>query len=89
MFSASSTWTLSTSQISSERLSSWGFGEVTDQGYGCAYTIKADGLAFTLISMNRDTARFKHYINEACIELRNLHLRMAKKKEQRPPAAKL
>ena len=89
MYAASSTWILSTSQISSERFSFWGFGEVTESGYGCAYTIKADGLAFTLVSMNRDTARLKHYVNEACIELRDLHLRLAQKKELRPPAAKL
>ncbi|KAF2764937.1 putative carnitine O-acetyltransferase mitochondrial precursor [Teratosphaeria nubilosa] len=79
MFATTSNWLLSTSQISSERFACWGFGEVTDGGYGCAYTIKAESLAITLVSCNEDTKRFRHYINEALVELKNLHLRLAAK----------
>ncbi|KDN35644.1 putative carnitine O-acetyltransferase mitochondrial precursor [Tilletiaria anomala UBC 951] len=78
-FAATSTWKLSTSQISSERFTSWGFGEVTPEGYGCAYAIKADSLTFTLTSLKLSTRTLKHYINEACCEIRDLHKRLATK----------
>lgn len=81
-FAATSNWKLSTSQISSERFQCWGFGEVTPEGYGCAYAIKADSLTFTLVSLKLNTNQFKHYIQQACVELRDLHLRLQKKQQQ-------
>lgn len=75
-YAASSTWKLSTSQISSEVFSCWGFGEVTPEGFGCAYAIKENSLTFTLTSLKLGAADLKHYINEAAVELRDLHLRL-------------
>ncbi|PWN47493.1 acyltransferase ChoActase/COT/CPT [Violaceomyces palustris] len=77
-YAKTSTWKLSTSQISSETFASWGFGEVTPEGFGCAYAIKENSLTFTLTSLKLGTANLKHYINEAAIELRDLHLRLQK-----------
>ncbi|CBQ68215.1 probable carnitine O-acetyltransferase, mitochondrial precursor [Sporisorium reilianum SRZ2] len=75
-FALSSTWKLSTSQISSEVFACWGFGEVTPEGFGCAYAIKENALTFTLTSLQLGAADLRHYINEAAVELRDLHLRL-------------
>ncbi len=78
-FGATSTWKLSTSQISSESFACWGFGEVTPEGYGVAYAIKEGSLTFTLTSLKLNTPRFKQCINEACLELQQLHERINSK----------
>lgn len=75
-FGLSSTWKLSTSQISSEAFACWGFGEVTPEGFGCAYAIKENSLTFTITSLKLGAADLRHYINEAAVELRDLHLRL-------------
>lgn len=75
-YGSSATWKLSTSQISSEVFASWGFGEVTPEGFGCAYAIKENSLTFTLTSLKLGAADLRHYINEAALELRDLHLRL-------------
>lgn len=75
-YGLSATWKLSTSQISSEVFASWGFGEVTPEGFGCAYAIKENSLTFTLTSLKLGAADLRHYINEAALELRDLHLRL-------------
>lgn len=76
-YSKTSNWQLSTSQISSESFDAWGYGEVTPDGFGCAYAIKEDSLTFTLTSRNIGSPKLRHYINEAAIDLRNLHRRLA------------
>jgi len=81
MFTRSSTWLLSTSQISSETFDSWGYGEVTPEGFGTAYAIKNDSLTFTVTSKGRNSARLRHFLNESARELRDLHLRLAAKAE--------
>ncbi|UZJ51858.1 hypothetical protein CBS101457_001178 [Exobasidium rhododendri] len=78
-FAKSSNWQLSTSQISSESFDAWGYGEVTPDGFGCAYAIKETSLTFALTSMKLDASRLRHYINEAALELRDLHLRLEAK----------
>ncbi|PWN89572.1 putative carnitine O-acetyltransferase mitochondrial precursor [Acaromyces ingoldii] len=79
MYAKSSHWLLSTSQISSESFDAWGYGEVVPDGFGCAYAIKSDYLTFSLTSRKQDAAKLRHYINEACLEMRDLHLRLASK----------
>ncbi|PWY97443.1 acyltransferase ChoActase/COT/CPT [Testicularia cyperi] len=78
-FGMSSTWKLSTSQISSEAFDCWGFGEVVPEGFGCAYAIKENSLTFTLTSLKLGASDLRHYINEAAVELRDLHLRLQQK----------
>ncbi|GAA6039083.1 hypothetical protein JCM8097_005311 [Rhodosporidiobolus ruineniae] len=69
-FGQSSNWVLSTSQLSSEYFSGWGYGEVVDEGYGLAYSVNNKTLRFTITSMNRsphnNVQAFKHYLDEAC-----------------------
>ena len=78
-FGLTSTWKLSTSQISSEVFDCWGYGEVTPEGFGCAYAIKENSLTFTLTSLKLGTDVLRHYLNEAAVELRDLHLRLQAK----------
>ena len=78
-YANTSTWQLSTSQISSEKLDAWGFGEVTPTGFGCAYAIKENSLTFTLTSLKLKAVDLRHYINEAALELRDLHIRLQSK----------
>ena len=75
-YAKTSTWKLSTSQISSEVFACWGFGEVTPEGFGCAYAIKEGSLTFTITSLKLGASDLRHYINEAAVELRDLHLRL-------------
>ncbi|SPO40119.1 probable carnitine O-acetyltransferase, mitochondrial precursor [Pseudozyma flocculosa] len=88
-FGASSTWKLSTSQISSEMFDSWGYGEVTPEGFGCAYAIKENSLTFTLTSLKLGSADLRHFINESAIELRDLHLRLQAKEAKSAAGSKL
>jgi carnitine O-acetyltransferase len=80
-FAKSSNWQLSTSQISSESFDAWGYGEVTPDGFGCAYAIKEESLTFTLTSLSLDARQLRHYITEAALELRDLHLRLQAKQD--------
>ena len=75
-YAKTSNWQLSTSQISSETFDAWGFGEVTPDGFGCAYAIKEGSLTFALTSLKLDASRLRHFINEAALELRDLHVRL-------------
>lgn len=92
-FGKTSNWQLSTSQISSEAFDCWGYGEVTPDGYGCAYAIKEKSLTFTLTSLGLGAEKLRHYLNEAAVDLREVHERLrAKEKvgaEEGKPAAKL
>lgn len=83
MFAKSSTWLLSTSQISTEDFDAWGFGEVTPKGYGVAYAIKENSLTISVCCLRNEHVpqQLTHYINRAAIELRDLHLRLAAKQQ--------
>jgi carnitine O-acetyltransferase len=83
-FAKTSNWQLSTSQISSEVFDCWGYGEVTPDGFGCAYAIKERSLTFTLTSLGLGADKLRHYLNESAVELRDLHDRLAAKKDTKP-----
>ncbi|KAJ3145763.1 Carnitine O-acetyltransferase mitochondrial [Irineochytrium annulatum] len=70
MFAKSSRWRLSTSQISSEHYSGYGWGEVVPDGYGCAYMVKNESLQFNLVSRFLQNDEFKHYFKEALREMK-------------------
>lgn len=79
MFGESGTWRLSTSNVTSENFDAWGFGEVVPDGFGCAYAIKSNSLTFSLTSRKLGASRLRHYIQEAAIDLRDMHQRLAAK----------
>jgi carnitine O-acetyltransferase len=75
-FAESSNWILSTSQLSSEYFDGWGYGPVTDGGYGLAYSVNERTLRFTITSENRgshnNVQAFRHYLEEACEDVREV-----------------
>ncbi|GAA5814091.1 hypothetical protein MFLAVUS_007581 [Mucor flavus] len=78
----SSHWYLSTSQLSSENFDGYGWGQVVDDGFGCAYMIKNNALQFNVASVKdlevhgtkyiNGTHHFKHCLEEAANDLRDL-----------------
>lgn len=88
-FAKTSNWQLSTSQISSEVFDCWGYGEVTPDGFGCAYAIKEKSLTFTLTSLSLGADKLRHFLNESAVELRDLHDRLAAKSASSDSKAKL
>lgn len=78
----SSHWYLSTSQLSSEHFDGYGWGQVVNDGFGCAYMIKGNALQFNVASVKdlevhgkqyvNGTHHFKHCLEEAANDLRDL-----------------
>lgn len=86
-FAASSNWTLSTSQLSSEFFDGWGYGQVVSDGFGLAYSVNSNNLRFTITSTTGKTEQLKQYLAEAAEEVREVVERgMA---EAAAPSAKL
>lgn len=71
-FAKSSHWTLSTSQLSSNYLDGWGYGEVVPDGYGLSYSIADDYLRWIITSTNGDVNEFKQHLEWACDEIRRM-----------------
>ncbi|KAJ2517551.1 Carnitine O-acetyltransferase mitochondrial, partial [Coemansia sp. RSA 1939] len=84
-YSYSSHWYLSTSQISSENFTSYGWSEVTPKGYGIAYNIRKDSLIIhtTCIrgSYGLDSDRFAQAFETAAIDVRNMLLSETKEQQ--------
>ncbi|KAI1130544.1 acyltransferase ChoActase/COT/CPT [Nemania abortiva] len=70
----SSSWFLSTSQLSSEFFNGYGWSQVIDAGFGIAYMINENSLNFNIVSKGLGSQRMSHYINEAAGDLRELLL---------------
>jgi carnitine O-acetyltransferase len=71
-FSASSNWTYSTSQLSSEFFDGWGYGQVTGDGFGLAYSVNNTNLRFTITTTNGKGEALKQYLAEAAEEVREV-----------------
>ncbi|KAL7008712.1 Carnitine O-acetyltransferase mitochondrial [Cystobasidiomycetes sp. EMM_F5] len=69
-FAASSYWTLSTSQLSSEFFDGWGYGQVVSDGFGLAYSVNNTCLRFTITTTNGKAEQMKQYLAEAAEEVR-------------------
>ncbi len=63
-------WNLSTSQISSEYYTGYGWGQVVDDGYGIAYMVKNDSMHFNVASLHLKNDHLKHYFVEALEEMK-------------------
>ncbi|KAI9167271.1 Carnitine O-acetyltransferase [Paramyrothecium foliicola] len=83
-YSYSSSWYLSTSQLSSEYFNGYGWSQVIDQGFGIAYMINENSLNFNIVSKGLGSDRMSHYLNEAAGDMRDLLLPTIE-----PPKAKL
>ncbi|KAF3064118.1 Carnitine O-acetyltransferase, mitochondrial [Daldinia childiae] len=80
----SSSWFLSTSQLSSEFFNGYGWSQVIDDGFGIAYMINENSLNFNIVSKGLGSNKMSYYINEAANDLRDLLLPTIE-----PPKAKL
>lgn len=69
MFSYSSSWFLSTSQISSEYFNGYGWSQVIDKGFGLAYMINENSIQVNIVSKKLGTEKMKHYLNEAADDM--------------------
>ena len=68
----SSSWFLSTSQISSEYFNGYGWSQVIDQGYGIAYMINENNLQFNIVSKKQGCERMQFYLADAANDMREL-----------------
>ncbi|KAG5984025.1 hypothetical protein E4U55_006321 [Claviceps digitariae] len=71
-FSYSSSWFLSTSQLSSEFFNGYGWSQVIDDGFGIAYMINENSINFNIVSKGLGSDRMSYYLNEAAGEMRDL-----------------
>ncbi|KAJ1659040.1 Carnitine O-acetyltransferase mitochondrial [Dispira simplex] len=77
IFSKSSHWVLSTSQLSSPYFDGWGYGEVVPDGYGLAYMIKNDSLHFNITCVSDPATpvnadHLLYYLQQAADDMRAL-----------------
>ncbi|KAI1779601.1 carnitine O-acetyltransferase [Hypoxylon cercidicola] len=80
----SSSWFLSTSQLSSEFFNGYGWSQVIDAGFGIAYMINENSLSFNIVSKGLGSHKMSFYLNEAANDIRDLLLPTLE-----PPKAKL
>ncbi|KAK9249055.1 acyltransferase ChoActase/COT/CPT [Lipomyces tetrasporus] len=79
----STTWILSTSQLSSEYFNAYGWSQVTDEGYGIAYMINGNSLQFNVVSKHKDSPGMGAAIGKALTDMAELF------ETELPPKAKL
>ncbi|KAF2154349.1 carnitine O-acetyltransferas-like protein [Myriangium duriaei CBS 260.36] len=73
-FSYSSTWFISSSQLSSEYFNGYGWSQVVDEGWGMAYMINENSIQFNIVSKRLGVERMSHFLNEAAGDIRDLML---------------
>ncbi|KAF4582920.1 carnitine acetyl transferase [Ophiocordyceps camponoti-floridani] len=71
-YAYSSSWYLSTSQLSSEQFNGYGWSQVIDGGFGIAYMINENSINFNIVSKYLGSDRMSYYINEAAEDMRGL-----------------
>ncbi|KAL1842611.1 hypothetical protein VTJ49DRAFT_4659 [Mycothermus thermophilus] len=68
----SSSWYLSTSQLSSEYFNGYGWSQVIDEGFGIAYMINENSLNFNIVSKGLGSDKMSFYLNEAANDMRDM-----------------
>ncbi|KAG5289247.1 carnitine acetyl transferase [Histoplasma ohiense] len=71
-YSYSSTWFISSSQLSSEYFNGYGWSQVVDDGFGIAYMINENSIQFNIVCKKLGAERMSFYLNEAACEIREL-----------------
>eukprot|EP00004_Rigifila_ramosa_P013125 TRINITY_DN2890_c0_g1_i1.p1 TRINITY_DN2890_c0_g1~~TRINITY_DN2890_c0_g1_i1.p1 ORF type:complete len:476 (-),score=111.93 TRINITY_DN2890_c0_g1_i1:29-1456(-) len=72
-YARSTTWTLSTSNLGTlESLATFGFGAVTEEGYGIGYMTAENSLPMTVSSWGRNTAGYVAQLERALNEMHAL-----------------
>ncbi|KAF2713115.1 carnitine O-acetyltransferase [Pleomassaria siparia CBS 279.74] len=73
-FAYSSTWFISSSQLSSEYFNGYGWSQVVDDGWGIAYMINKYSIQFNVCSKGLGSDKMSFYLNEAANDIRDLML---------------
>ncbi|RMD41764.1 hypothetical protein DV735_g3355, partial [Chaetothyriales sp. CBS 134920] len=73
-YAYSSTWFISSSQLSSEYFNGYGWSQVVDAGWGLAYMIKEDSLQWNVVSKRLGCERMSFFLNEAASDIRSILL---------------
>ncbi|KAF2201283.1 carnitine O-acetyltransferas-like protein [Delitschia confertaspora ATCC 74209] len=68
----SSTWFISSSQLSSEYFNGYGWSQVVDDGWGIAYMINENSIQFNVCSKGLGSDKMSFYLNEAAGDMRDL-----------------
>ncbi|KAL2219477.1 carnitine acetyl transferase [Thermoascus aurantiacus ATCC 26904] len=71
-YAYSTSWFLSTSQLSSEYFNGYGWSQVIDEGFGIAYMINENSLQFNIVCKKLGAERMSFYLNQAALEVRDL-----------------
>lgn len=73
-FQKSSTWRVSTSNLSLPHMENWGYGQVTPEGVGLSYSIQPNHLSFSVTALREHhwADRLCHHLVEALMELQLL-----------------
>ncbi|KAL9079270.1 MAG: hypothetical protein Q9157_001841 [Trypethelium eluteriae] len=73
-YAYSSTWFISSSQLSSEYFNGYGWSQVVDDGWGIAYMINENSIQFNIVSKKLGSDRMAFYIAEAAGDMRDIML---------------
>lgn len=82
----SSSWFLSTSQLSSDHFNGYGWSQVIDGGFGIAYMINETNLQFNIVSKKLGADKMHFYLTDAANDMREL---METELVVEPPKSKL
>eukprot|EP00571_Detonula_confervacea_P001743 CAMPEP_0172314344 /NCGR_PEP_ID=MMETSP1058-20130122/22271_1 /TAXON_ID=83371 /ORGANISM="Detonula confervacea, Strain CCMP 353" /LENGTH=661 /DNA_ID=CAMNT_0013028179 /DNA_START=120 /DNA_END=2105 /DNA_ORIENTATION=- len=74
LYARAKTWRVSTSHLTHPRFDSWGYGEVTPNGVGLAYSIHPNNCMFCVTSLREHDwpERLSHLLEEALLEMQTL-----------------
>ncbi|KAF2684042.1 acyltransferase ChoActase/COT/CPT [Lentithecium fluviatile CBS 122367] len=73
-FTYSSTWFISSSQLSSEYFNGYGWSQVVDDGWGIAYMINENSIQFNVCSKGLGSEKMSFYLSEAASDMRDVML---------------
>ncbi|KAG0141453.1 hypothetical protein CROQUDRAFT_663784 [Cronartium quercuum f. sp. fusiforme G11] len=73
-YTASTTWTFSTSTLPSEHFNGLGYGPVVDDGFGIAYAVNENSLRYTITTTTGQGDRLKHFLQEAAEDIKTMML---------------
>lgn len=75
LYDRSKTWRVSTSHLTHPRFDSWGYGEVTPNGVGIAYSIHPSHCMFCITALREHDwpERLSHLLEEALLEMQTLN----------------
>ncbi|KAK3703873.1 Carnitine O-acetyltransferase mitochondrial [Vermiconidia calcicola] len=79
-YTYSSTWYISSSQLSSEFYNGYGWSQVIDEGWGIAYMINENSLQFNIVSKNLGCERMAFFVNEAAGDIRDIMMPLLENK---------